>query len=391
MIITQTKAMFVDAFRELHARKLFWITMALSLVVVLAFALLGVDPNRGVTFAWFVIPGFEEFAQRVPPDLFYRFWMITIGVNLWLSWVATIIALISTAGIVPAMVTSGAIDTMLSKPIGRVRLFLTKYLTGLFFTLAQVSVFVVGCVLVIGFRAGDWEWGLLLSIPIVTLFFSYLFAMSALIGLLSKSPLTAVLITALLWFAVFVVNMADGIMVDIRSGFEEDRDTAQVQMLSLPGRIERLEERLAEEEASGEAEDSRTAKVLESTRRELESFDGRAEEASKSAAAVNKWHRYVFGLKTVLPKTGETVGLIDRWLIDTKELGVVFPDQFGSGSEGDSVYSDTPTTLSEIKPRAVRNQDVIRARSVGWVIGTSLAFELLILGIACFIFARRDF
>ncbi|MEM1423696.1 MAG: hypothetical protein AAGH64_06805 [Planctomycetota bacterium] len=391
MILTQTKAMFVDAFRELHARKLFWITMALSLIVVVVFALLGVDPNRGITFAWFVIPGFEEFAKVVPPDLFYRFWMITVGVNVWLSWVATIIALISTAGIVPAMVTSGAIDTMLSKPIGRVRLFLTKYLTGLLFTLAQVSIFVAGCVLVIGLRTGDWEWGLLLSIPIVTLFFSYLFAVSALVGLLSKSPLTAVLVTALIWFLIFVVNLVDAAMIDIGSGFEVDRDTARVQMISLPERIERLEAQLAEEEASGDAADSRTATRLENARRELEGFDGALEEAQENSAALDRWHRPVFGLKTVMPKTGETVGLISRWLIDTEELAVFFPDQFGSGGTDASLYSDDPQTLTEIKPRGVRNEETTRARGLGWVIGTSLIFEGVLLGIACLIFARRDF
>jgi hypothetical protein len=39
-------------------------------------------------------------------------------------------------------------------------------------------------------------------------------------------------------------------------------------------------------------------------------------------------------------------------------------------------------------------KDVIektRERSVWWVLGTSLLFEAVVLGMACFIFVRRDF
>ena len=39
MILTQTTALFVDAYRELNARKLFWITMALNILAVALFAL----------------------------------------------------------------------------------------------------------------------------------------------------------------------------------------------------------------------------------------------------------------------------------------------------------------------------------------------------------------
>ena len=38
MILTQTTALFVDAYRELNARKLFWVTIALNLVVIAIYA-----------------------------------------------------------------------------------------------------------------------------------------------------------------------------------------------------------------------------------------------------------------------------------------------------------------------------------------------------------------
>ena len=40
---TQTSAMFLDAYRDLHSKKLFWITLVLSLVIVLGFAVVGLS------------------------------------------------------------------------------------------------------------------------------------------------------------------------------------------------------------------------------------------------------------------------------------------------------------------------------------------------------------
>ena len=40
-MLTQTLALLLDAYRELNAKKLFWITMILSGVIVLAFAAVG--------------------------------------------------------------------------------------------------------------------------------------------------------------------------------------------------------------------------------------------------------------------------------------------------------------------------------------------------------------
>jgi hypothetical protein len=41
--MTQTLALLLDAYRELNARKMFWITLVLSGMCVIAFALFGVS------------------------------------------------------------------------------------------------------------------------------------------------------------------------------------------------------------------------------------------------------------------------------------------------------------------------------------------------------------
>ena len=42
-VLTQTGAIFYDAYRELNARKMFWISLGISLLVVACFALIGIN------------------------------------------------------------------------------------------------------------------------------------------------------------------------------------------------------------------------------------------------------------------------------------------------------------------------------------------------------------
>ena len=61
-----------------------------------------------------------------PAGEFYKRLFVSIGIEIWLAWIALILALASTAGIFPDLMTAGSIDLFVSKPIGRLRLFLTE-------------------------------------------------------------------------------------------------------------------------------------------------------------------------------------------------------------------------------------------------------------------------
>ena len=164
----QTAAIFLDAYRELNSKKLFWIVMALSLLVVLVFAMIGID-EKGMTFLWFSFP--TPFNSTIfPPPLFYKLAFANFGVKFWLAWISTILALVATAGIIPDLIASGSIELTLSKPISRARLFLTKFASGLAFTTIQVGLFTAAIFFVLGFRANTWEPGLFWTVPIMVVF-----------------------------------------------------------------------------------------------------------------------------------------------------------------------------------------------------------------------------
>jgi hypothetical protein len=50
---------------------------------------------------------------------------------------------------------------------------------------------------------------------------------------------------------------------------------------------------------------------------------------------------------------------------------------------------DMPAMMDSRVP--IRVEEAKRNRTVAWVLGTSIAFEVVVLGIACWIFRRRDF
>src|SRR5205807_1859151 len=122
----------------LNARKLFWITLILSALFDGVFACFGVDATGFKILKWhFDMPQSE--ARMIFKSIFRS------GViGFWLTWVATILALISTYGIFPDFITGGSIDLYLAKPISRVRLFITKFVSGMLFVTLQVVIIAIG-------------------------------------------------------------------------------------------------------------------------------------------------------------------------------------------------------------------------------------------------------
>ncbi len=390
--LRQTTAMFVDAYRELAAGKLFWITLVLSTVVAAAFAAVGIDEN-GMSALWFRLDFIPVNSNTFPPDLLYKFLFFQLGMNVWLAWIATILGLVTTASIIPSLVSSGVIDSMVAKPISRTRLFLTRYATGLLFAALQVGLFSTAAFLVLGFRGGEWIPAVFLAVPIVVVFYSYLFSIMALIGLLTRSTITSLLLTLLIWFVLFIVNAVDGTLVGL---------DAQNRI-----RIETLESRIAEVEAN-------TARVIINQKRQagesvpddyqptpeeitqanpfILAMQSRLDRAETQQAELKPWVTGVFVFKTALPKTGETIALLERFIISEEE-GQALVRAFAGEAEASSSTVDGDTGEVRVSDREAQlaASEAFRSRSLLWVLGTSLGFEAVILAIGCVVFARRDF
>lgn len=379
MIFSQTAAMFLDAYRELNSKKLFWITLALSSLVAIAMGTLGLN-EKGITFLHWEIDSFIS-TDVMTPEAFYRFLFASFGVPIWLTWAATILALVSTSAIIPDFIASGSVELTLSRPISRLRLLLTKFLTGMLFAAAQVLLFAGIWFLIVGFRAQVWDWALFLAVPIVVVFFSYLFSVSVLLGLLTRSTIASLLLTLLFWLLLFSVNTFDGITIQLR-------ESANLRVQRLEARAE-VQERAArvELEEAGQPVPETTLAVAEADsalKRTLERLE-------EERPIQRRWQRIgniVYASKTALPKTSETINLLNRHLVDPQD------SELFAGGPPDRTPENAGDTVSMTNPdrELIRKvQEVTNARTQGWVLGTSLAFVAVILLLSGWIFKRRDF
>jgi hypothetical protein len=104
---------------------------------------------------------------------------------------------------------------------------------------------------------------------------------------------------------------------------------------------------------------------------------------------LDRWHRPVRVLQATLPKTSETIALLERWLKRDTDIDLLDLMQGGVslGDEGE-FHVNRRTPQQEAQRRV---QDETEHRSLFYVIGSSLLFELGVLAVAALIFVRRDY
>lgn len=365
----QIAAIFLDAYRELNSRRLFWIVLALSAVFVVAYASIGFDKN-----GMFILFGLKHFESDLLTEgslmarLLYRGIFATFVVPIWLAWIATILALISTASIFPEFLASGSIDLMLSKPISRLKLFVSKYAASLLFVVLQVSVFCTGIFLAVGWRLGDWEPKIFLAIPLVTLLFSYLYSFCVLVGIWTRSTLAALLLTMLIWCGIYSLSATNALLLFFHA--------------QLSVQLERMQESLpSTQNVHGADERPSTSQVeaSEELARQRESI-----------ASLDKWLSRVNVIRWPLPKTSETVDLLSRELSREGDVDLMdlMKGRVMIGFDGKPI-KQTRMRDEEIAEEKVMQQ--VSSKSPTFIIGTSLLFEGVMLALAAWIFCRRDF
>jgi ABC-type transport system involved in multi-copper enzyme maturation permease subunit len=403
----QVLAIFVDAYRELNARKVFWIVLLLSGLIAGIFGAIGMSAE-GLTVFWWKIPAnLSSFS----PQTFYKWMFITFGINFWLQIPATGLALISTAGIFPELVSAGAIDLYLSKPIGRVRLFLTKYCCGLIFVALQVFCFSIGAFFVIGLRGGDWEPGIFIAVPLMVLFYSYLFSICTLVGVLTRSTVAAILVTLGFWGLAYFLQVGEANLSVIAASREQRLASIDQQIESTQKSLDELQAGVSpppslQTQPTTEASDTfsirlpallqpivRNAMPIRSSRQTLESELAQlTEERTRlDANDVNNVHRVVYDIVSFLPKTTETVQMVQRVLIE----------HAGMTQANDLVQLTAPPPANNGNWRQAQRQqrnaqmqaanNAMLTKPVWWVVGTSVGFEAVILLLAGWVFCRRDY
>ncbi len=324
----QVWALIVDSLRESLDRRIFWVMAGISLLVAAAMATVGVD-ETGISFffgTW--EPTWQEMSRwtagESAPDLpaaelaairhTVTVKAVVLLADLIVGWVGVILAIIATAGFFPTFLEGGAIDVVLSKPISRSKLFLAKYSGSLIFVLLQASWFVGLTFLVAGLRWGTWLPGYLVTIPLMVLLFSYIYSISALVGVKTQSTVAAILISIGAWVVFFGVQVfAD--LPQVYPGLKENRTVIAV-------------------------------------------------------GSVARW---------VVPKTGDITYLAKRYTGGRDARAITPPT------------GKTPEDQETIARAAELESQRVRTLSAFGTIGSSLAFEAIVVLWAMYSFSRKQF
>ncbi len=138
----------------------------------------------------------SSIVSSVTTALFDKF-LLSIGL---------LVGIVVTANVIPQMFDPGSLNLLLSKPITRSGLYLTRFAGGCTQIAICATYLFTGTWLWLGLAIGFWDQAFLWSIPIYILVFAIYYSISALIGLLYRSPILAVVATVVFWAVCFSVG-----------------------------------------------------------------------------------------------------------------------------------------------------------------------------------------
>lgn len=218
-------ALIVDSLRESLDRKIFWVMVAMTCVIALAMASIGFDGGH-ISFLFGVWDTTTEFYN--PLTAVGRSsiigGVIYLLMSVLLGWMGVILIIIATSSFFPTFLTGGVIDVLLSKPISRPRLFIYKYISCMVFVLLQATIFIVLTFLVMGFRWQIWAPGYLFSIPLLVLLFSYVYCISVLVAVKTRSAAAAIMISLFAW----ILFICPKIAVDMVESFPKLKEHKRI-------------------------------------------------------------------------------------------------------------------------------------------------------------------
>ena len=134
--------------------------------------------------------------------------ILTEVITVFLGFFGVFASLLVTAGLIPRTFEPGEIALLLSKPVNRSALFITKFLGGCTFTLLYSAVMVTGIWLLLGIRMGFWRPELMWCIPVYVFLFMIYFSISAVAGAIWRNSIVALSLVVVFWLGITVIEVS---------------------------------------------------------------------------------------------------------------------------------------------------------------------------------------
>jgi hypothetical protein len=154
------------------------------------------------------------FSKRQLDELLAQ-WLLPTVVGWIVGGFGMVAAILVTSGMIPQMFDPGSIALLLSKPLSRSGLLITKFLGGCAFVLINVTLLLGGLWLIAGWRLDCWNAGLWTCIPVFLFMFLVYYAVSALAGVVWKSPVISVGLTIFFWLVCFAIDLSHDLLNDL--------------------------------------------------------------------------------------------------------------------------------------------------------------------------------
>lgn len=316
--------------------------MVLSVAIALIYLSIGFN-EKGYTVFFGLVEVENSFFKKgtVEAEWFYISLFTSFINRFWLGLGAILLGLISTVSVFPEFTREGAIEVSLSKPVTRFKLFAVKYLGCLLFVAVQASLFAVLAFIAIGIRLDYWNFTVFWVVPIITLAFSLIHCVQVLSGIITRSSVVALLTGLCFWGMVLLSQMGESMSYTVGYAMPENDLTISGNAIS--------------EEQDAESDD--------------------AVEFAKSAYSISKT------INAPLPKIRDVTLYLDEFI------------KFrGSGSILDNIDLGKSVEAGQLEMKKLKvDRDTRTRNSKAYVFLTSIAFEFVVLGIALWIFLRRDY
>jgi ABC-2 type transport system permease protein len=115
------------------------------------------------------------------------------GFSVFLYFICTFLAIFATAHLVPRMQEKGTVDLYLARPVGRVRLLLSRYVAGLILAGANV-IYLMGSIwAIVAWKTGVMNPRFILAGSIIFLIIAVLLAFAFLIGVVTSSTAVSIM------------------------------------------------------------------------------------------------------------------------------------------------------------------------------------------------------
>ena len=122
------------------------------------------------------------------------------GFSVFLYIICTFTAVFATAHLVPRMLDKGTVDLYLSRPVGRVKLLLSRYVAGLILAASNI-IYLIGSVwLIVIWKTGVANGRFLMGGLIILMMIAVLLAFAFLVGVITSSTAVSIMTT----FAIFL-------------------------------------------------------------------------------------------------------------------------------------------------------------------------------------------